>query len=138
MYDSVIRSIDQNLYSCCLYIDLSKAFDTANLAILLDKLHNHFGVRRAPYNLLKFYLTNRFPHTAIFNSTSNRNIHVGLQISTAIINKSNSTAIQKCAHRRTAKGAKAHLSRCHLKYITILTASVKVEFKTKMKLCYVI
>ena len=34
-----------------------------------------------------------------------------------------------------SKGSKAHLSRCHLKYITTLAASVKVEIRTKMKFC---
>ena len=72
IYDSLIQNIDQNLYSCCLFIDLSKAFDTVDHNILLDKLHNHFGVRGVPNDLLKSYLTNRFQQTTILNSTSNK------------------------------------------------------------------
>ena len=30
MYDKFINNIDQNLYTCCLFLDLSKAFDTAH------------------------------------------------------------------------------------------------------------
>ena len=67
IYDLLIQNTDQNLYSCCLFMDLSKAFD-----ILLDKLHNHFDVRGLPHDLLKSYLTHRFRHTTILNSTLNK------------------------------------------------------------------
>ena len=70
IYNSLIQSIDQNLYSCCLFIDLSKAFENVDHAILLHTLD--FGVRGVPHDLLKSYLTNRFQHTTILNSTSNK------------------------------------------------------------------
>ena len=51
---------------------MSKAFHTVDHDILLDKLHNHFGVRGLPHDLLKSYLTNRFQQTTILNSTSTK------------------------------------------------------------------
>ena len=55
-----------------MFIDLSKEFDIVDHDILLDKLYSHFGVQGVRHDLLKGYLTNRFQHTTILNSTSNK------------------------------------------------------------------
>ena len=55
MYDKFINNIDQNLYTCSLFLDLSKAFDTVDHDILLDKLYRNFGIRSKPLDLLTSY-----------------------------------------------------------------------------------
>ena len=46
--ESIRNSIDNNEFSCGIFIDLKKAFDTVNYSILLSKL-NHCGVRGKAY-----------------------------------------------------------------------------------------
>ena len=56
IYDKFINNIDQNLCTCCLFLDLSKAFDTVDHDILLDKLYRNFGIRGKSLDLLTSYL----------------------------------------------------------------------------------
>ena len=72
IYDILIRNIVQNLYSCCLFLDLSKAFDTVDHEILHNKLYQSFGVRGVPRDLIRSYLTNRYQYTNISNHLSNK------------------------------------------------------------------
>ena len=65
IYDKFINNIDQNLYTCCLFLDLSKAFDTVDHDILLDKLYRNFGIRGKPLDLLTSYLKNRYQYTNV-------------------------------------------------------------------------
>ena len=55
---------DQNHYSLAIFIDLTKAFDTCNIDILLYKL-NHYGFRGKSNDWFKSYLTNRLQFTSI-------------------------------------------------------------------------
>ena len=40
IHDKLIKNIDNNLCTYCIFLDLSKAFDTANHKVLLWKLHH--------------------------------------------------------------------------------------------------
>ena len=54
--ESIRQSIDNNEFGCGTFIDLKKAFDTVNHAIVLTKL-NHYGIRGVVLDWLKSYLS---------------------------------------------------------------------------------
>ena len=58
MLDRVICDLDEGKTRFCIFLDLSKVFDTINHSILLHK-HNYYGFRRGSLNLLNSYLSNR-------------------------------------------------------------------------------
>ena len=51
------------------YIDLSKAFDTLDHSILLDKL-NYYGIRGVSNNLFHSYISNRYQYVDFNGSIS--------------------------------------------------------------------
>ena len=57
----------KKLYSCGVFIDLSKAFDTVNHDILLDKLHN-CGIKGILNKWFASYLKRRFQTNEIKNA----------------------------------------------------------------------
>ena len=56
--ESLRQSIDNNEFGCGIFIDLKKAFDTVNHAILLTK-RNHYGIRGVVLDWLKSCLSQR-------------------------------------------------------------------------------
>ena len=56
--ESIRQSIDKNEFGCGIFIDLKKAFDAVNHAILLTKL-NHYGIRGVVHDWFKSYLSQR-------------------------------------------------------------------------------
>ena len=67
--DNLKASIDSNFISCGLFLDFSRAFDTVNHQILLDKLCK-YGVRGRPHDCFASYLQDRWQFVQIGNEKS--------------------------------------------------------------------
>ena len=62
--EKIRDAIDNNQYSCGVFLDFQKAFDTVNHRIRLLKLE-YYGISGIPHDLTKSYLTNRKHYTHI-------------------------------------------------------------------------
>ena len=69
LVDSISKNIDEGNYSIGIFLDLSKAFDTINHTILLDKLCR-YGIRGVTLNWFKYYLNDRKQFVSYNNTTS--------------------------------------------------------------------
>lgn len=69
LVDDVSHSVDQKLVAGVLFLDLSKAFDTINHALLLKKL-DAYGIRGIANELLRSYLAGRQQKVVISGSSS--------------------------------------------------------------------
>ena len=67
--DKIQRAIESKLYSCGIFLDLSKAFDTVDHSILLAKLE-HYGILGLPNEWFRSYLTNRQQFISVNNFDS--------------------------------------------------------------------
>ena len=78
LIDRIITQLDKDEIPINIYLDLSKAFDTIDHIILIDKL-KYYGVHGTNLNLFSSYLENRKQYTEIDNIKSNM-----LQITTGV------------------------------------------------------
>ena len=60
--EAIKSNMDRRLFTCGIFIDLKKAFDTVNHKILLDKFSNHYGFRGIINDWFESHLTDRIPH----------------------------------------------------------------------------
>ena len=61
---------DHNEVICSIFVDLSKAFDTINNQILLQKLYR-YGIRGIPLQCFRSYLESRTQYIEVQNVKSN-------------------------------------------------------------------
>ena len=52
IYENLLENVDHNHNSCCLFLDLSKAFDAVDHEILLHKLEQLFEMRGTVLSLM--------------------------------------------------------------------------------------
>ena len=76
--NAIQTNINQGLFSCGVFIDLKKAFDTVHHNSLLHKL-NHYGFRGIIKDCFSSYLNNRMQSTQIGPYISNKaNVSCGI------------------------------------------------------------
>ena len=71
LLDNIIDSLDKGEYAATIFLDFSKAFDTVNHEILLQKL-NHYGIRGTANNWVKSYLEKRTQYCTFGGVSSSR------------------------------------------------------------------
>ena len=80
LINGIYDSFDQNKYTLVVFIDLSKAFDTVDLNILIDKL-NLYGIKNNRLKCFSSYLSNRKQFIlAGATKTSNLDIICGVSL----------------------------------------------------------
>ena len=76
--EKIRDALDKNMYTCGVFIDLEKAFDTVNHQILLSKLY-HYGIRGITNKWLSSYLSGRSQSVKLNGITSSKmNVSCGV------------------------------------------------------------
>ena len=73
--EEIRKNLDNGIFTCGVFIDLEKAFDTVNHNILLSKL-DHYGIRDNALNWLTSYITNRKNLSNIMDRNRKTEIYV--------------------------------------------------------------
>ena len=76
--DYIRKYLDQGHYCISIFVDMTKAFDTVDHDMLLEKM-NRYGIRGHASNFFRSYLENRCQYTVINGTTSTiENIRCGV------------------------------------------------------------
>ena len=69
--EAIMKALDDGNFTCSIFVDLQKAFDTVDHRILSSKLC-HYGIRELANKWFESYLTNRKQFVSIngFESTT--------------------------------------------------------------------
>ena len=70
LIDRITKQMDKNENPLNIFLDMSKAFDTLDHSILLEKLE-HYGIKYKSLELLRSYFTNRYQFVD-FNNTKSK------------------------------------------------------------------
>ena len=62
--ENIRKALDDGNIGCGVFVDLQKAFDTADHQILLTKL-NHYGIREVSNDWFKSYLSNCYQYVSL-------------------------------------------------------------------------
>ena len=73
MVNTIQSNMEKRLFSCGGFIDLKKAFNTVDHAILIDKL-NHYGLREIINDWFSSYLQDRTQTTQVGPHISERTL----------------------------------------------------------------
>ena len=76
--DKIAQGLDTNKTTAALFLDLSKAFDTIDHTILLNKL-SLYGIRGIALSWFKSYLSNR-SHFVFFNGVNSSTLHCNMGV----------------------------------------------------------
>jgi hypothetical protein len=69
LMENIVSSLDKGDYSAAIFLDFSKAFDTVNHSILLQKL-SHYGIRGVANSWINSYLSDRTQFCTFGGKTS--------------------------------------------------------------------
>lgn len=71
------KSIDNNLFTCGIFLDFAKAFDTVNHQILLDKMQK-YCIRGIPHQGFTSYITDRKQYVQFDAKSNMKTITTGI------------------------------------------------------------
>ena len=70
MYSDPLNAVDNNQVTAVITIDLGAAFDTVDIPIVLNILHDDFGIKDTPLKWFESYLTQNTMKVVINNTFS--------------------------------------------------------------------